>query len=695
MQYKLSGLNCPSCALKIEDKLKKELDPKASVNINTNTLTLEFGSKEEAASIIKTIEPHVEILPKDGSNIHDKQGEHVKSKFFSSTQLLILSAAFFGFGFFYKPLFLVSYLLTGYNVLSSAFLGIVRKDFLDEKFLMSIATIGAIAVNEWAEAAAVMVLYNLGEFLEDLASEKTKRSVTDLMELSPTIVNLIVDGESEIVERKPEDIQIDSLILVKPGERIPLDGVITDGYGTLDTKALTGESIPQTVKPGDLVMSGSINLNSPLKIKVTKLYTDSTIARMLRLLEDASGKKAKSERFITRFARYYTPIVVAVAILLFIVPPIFNMGTFAQWGYRSLVLLVVSCPCALVISVPLSYFSGIGRASQLGILVKSGEVFDKLAEIEATVWDKTGTLTNAEFEVVNTNSVKSISTEELTTLAASLEQFSNHPLAKAIVQKANELSLVLFEVTELKEIPGFGMEGVIGEDKIIVGSLNFINSYLHKDTLELSSDLASIAVLKITKDDRKHLLGYFELADTLKPSSKETIRTLKNKGLDTIVLTGDRKESAIATLKDLDLDDIKSELLPEDKLSYVEALSSGDYGKGKKVLFVGDGINDAPVIASSYVGVSMGGIGSDAAIEASDVVLMKDEPKKVPLLIDLSHLVRQKVVTNIILTLTIKFLVIGLSIFGYASMWHAVVADVGVTILAIANAASIFREYNS
>lgn len=678
MQYEVCGLNCPSCAEKIEKQLKQNIDPEASVNITTRTITLTKGSVEEATKIIQKIEPNATIAPK--TNMQAKTHNHEHSQ--SNLKILLLSILLFGLGFIYKPFFLLGYILSGYPVLLSAFQGIIRKDFLDEKFLMSIATIGAVAVGEWAEAAAVMILYSLGEHLEELASEKTRTAVTSLIELTPESVRVLSNGES--ILKDPSEVEIGDLILVRAGERIPLDGIIVNGSSTLDTSALTGESLPKEVTVDETVQSGVINLSSPLTIQVKAKYENSTVARMLKLIEEASEKKASSERFITRFARYYTPFVVLGALLIALLPPLFGAGSFSEWGYRALVLLVVSCPCALVISVPLAYFSGIGRASQLGILVKGGEVFDKISHIDTTVWDKTGTLTSGEFEVVNIKCYSDLSENDLLQIAFSLEEHSNHPLAQAIVKKANELNLKPLDIEELKEIAGYGLEGVIDNKTFYVGSVKYMESLGF--TIEEEHSHAFVAVATDNE-----LLGAFELLDKLKPSSTKAISKLKDRGLKTVVLTGDRSMAAKKALQELPLDDLQAELLPEDKLAYVNRLVE----TGKTPLFVGDGINDAPVLASSFVGVAMGGIGSDAAIEASDVVLVTDEPVKVPLLFNLADAVRQKVITNITLTLAVKFTVIGLSIFGLASMWQAVIADVGVTIVAILNAASLFRQVNN
>ncbi|HHY20087.1 MAG TPA: cadmium-translocating P-type ATPase [Firmicutes bacterium] len=678
MQYEVCGLNCPSCAEKIEKQLKQNIDPEASVNITTRTITLTKGSVEEATKIIQKIEPNATIAPK--TNMQAKTHNHEHSQ--SNLKILLLSILLFGLGFIYKPFFLLGYILSGYPVLLSAFQGIIRKDFLDEKFLMSIATIGAVAVGEWAEAAAVMILYSLGEHLEELASENTRTAVTSLIELTPESVRVLSNGES--ILKDPSEVEIGDLILVRAGERIPLDGIIVNGSSTLDTSALTGESLPKEVTVDETVQSGVINLSSPLTIQVKAKYENSTVARMLKLIEEASEKKASSERFITRFARYYTPFVVLGALLIALLPPLFGAGSFSEWGYRALVLLVVSCPCALVISVPLAYFSGIGRASQLGILVKGGEVFDKISHIDTTVWDKTGTLTSGEFEVVNIKCYSDLSENDLLQIAFSLEEHSNHPLAQAIVKKANELNLKPLDIEELKEIAGYGLEGVIDNKTFYVGSVKYMESLGF--TIEEEHSHAFVAVATDNE-----LLGAFELLDKLKPSSTKAISKLKDRGLKTVVLTGDRSMAAKKALQELPLDDLQAELLPEDKLAYVNRLVE----TGKTPLFVGDGINDAPVLASSFVGVAMGGIGSDAAIEASDVVLVTDEPVKVPLLFNLADAVRQKVITNITLTLAVKFTVIGLSIFGLASMWQAVIADVGVTIVAILNAASLFRQVNN
>lgn len=671
MKYDINGLNCPACATKIENILKLELDPQAVIDMNTKTLTLSKDTLPSATKIIQSIEPNVTITPQTIT----RKRHYLNASNYS----LVAAVISFGLGFLVKPFFLLGFILAGYPVLFSAFRGLVQHDFLDEKFLMSLATIAAIAVGEWAEAAAVMVLYSIGELFEELASDKTKKSVTSLLELTPKKVRVLNANTEEI--KSPGEVLLGDLILVKPGERIPLDGVILEGTSLIDTSALTGESLPKTIQKGEAVMSGTINQTSPLIIQVTALERDSTVSRMLKLLEEASLKKAPAEKFITRFARYYTPIVVIGALIVFLLFPLLGFGSFYAWGYRALVLLIVSCPCALVISVPLAYFSGLGKASQLGILVKGGEVFDNLNQLDAAIWDKTGTLTSGEFAVVNVKPMANQPRDELLRLAASLELYSNHPLAQAVVKEARNSPL--YQVTNLTELPGFGLEGFIEDQKISVGSLNYIRSLGY----DLNEDFSNTAIAVVF--DNK-LLGVIELADKLKPTSKQALLDLKNMGLKTIVLTGDQKQSALDALKELSLDDIKAELLPEDKLNYVNEFLK----QGQRALFVGDGINDAPVLVTSNVGIAMGGIGSDAAINASDVVLITDDPSKVPLLLQLSKAVRKKVISNIALTLSVKFAVIILSLLGYASMWQAVIADVGVTIIAILNAASLFKKLN-
>lgn len=671
MKYDINGLNCPACATKIENILKLELDPQAVIDMNTKTLTLSKDTLPSATKIIQSIEPNVTITPQTIT----RKRHYLNASNYS----LVAAVISFGLGFLVKPFFLLGFILAGYPVLFSAFRGLVQHDFLDEKFLMSLATIAAIAVGEWAEAAAVMVLYSIGELFEELASDKTKKSVTSLLELTPKKVRVLNANTEEI--KSPGEVLLGDLILVKPGERIPLDGVILEGTSLIDTSALTGESLPRTIQKGEAVMSGTINQTSPLIIQVTALERDSTVSRMLKLLEEASLKKAPAEKFITRFARYYTPIVVIGALIVFLLFPLLGFGSFYAWGYRALVLLIVSCPCALVISVPLAYFSGLGKASQLGILVKGGEVFDNLNQLDAAIWDKTGTLTSGEFAVVNVKPMANQPRDELLRLAASLELYSNHPLAQAVVKEAGNSPL--YQVTNLTELPGFGLEGFIEDQKISVGSLNYIRSLGY----DLNEDFSNTAIAVVF--DNK-LLGVIELADKLKPTSKQALLDLKNMGLKTIVLTGDQKQSALDALKELSLDDIKAELLPEDKLNYVNEFLK----QGQRALFVGDGINDAPVLVTSNVGIAMGGIGSDAAINASDVVLITDDPSKVPLLLQLSKAVRKKVISNIALTLSVKFAVIILSLLGYASMWQAVIADVGVTIIAILNAASLFKKLN-
>jgi len=690
VQLKLEGLSCPACASKIEAKIQ-EMDPQAVVSFNTGTMTVEDKFIDSAKRIVREIEPHVRVVPLEQGTDDHRQAEDTHAHEHAHSNLnqkltLAAAAVFFALGFVYKPFFLIGFIIPGFPVIRSAALRILRKDFLDEKFLMSIATIGAVAIGEWAEAAAVMILYALGGYFEDLATEKTRRSVKGLLDLTPDRA-VVVEGTSTTV-KNPEDVKVGEVILVKPGERVPIDGIIVEGATSLNTSALTGESLPKAAEPGDFVMSGVINISSPIKLKVENTYSDSTVAKMLRLLDGAANSKAPAERFISRFARVYTPIVVLISALTAFVPPLLGLGSFSTWGYRALVLLVVSCPCALVISVPLSYFSGMGRASQLGLLVKSGEVLDRLKDVDTAVWDKTGTLTSGDFEVVAVRPENGVNEAELLALAASVEQYFTHPLAAAITKKAKEGGIKLMEAQDLEEIPGKGVTGTVSGQKVFAGSLGYLRSMFPQ--LSLDNQTSATAVGVVTAGSSPELLGILELTDALKPSTKSAISSLKNLGLANIVLTGDRKSSADSALTGLDLDAVEAELLPEDKLKYVDMLK-----QTKKPMFIGDGVNDVPVLASAYVGVAMGGIGSDAAIEVSDVILVTDEPKKVPLLIKLARAVQGKVAVNIGLALGIKLLVIALSIFGLSGMWQAIVADVGVTLVAILNAASLFTKFKN
>ena len=582
-------------------------------------------------------------------------------------------------------IFIVSYIIVGFEILRKAVRNIFRGKVFDENFLMSIATLGAFAIGEFPEAVAVMLFYQVGELFQDYAIDKSRKSIASLMDIRPDYANIIRDGKEEKVD--PSEVRIGDTTIIKPGEKVPLDGVVVDGKTTLDTKALTGESVPRGVEVGDQVLSGCINLNGVIKVKVTKEYGESTVSKILDLVENASSKKAKSENFITKFAAYYTPIVVIIAIILAIVPPLIIEGAnFQDWLYRALSFLVVSCPCALVISIPLSFFGGIGGASKMGVLVKGSNYLEALSNAEIMVFDKTGTLTEGVFEVQNVESI-GISKEELLKIAAYAEYYSNHLISKSI-KKAYNKEIDEKEIIDSKEISGKGIEAKIGNQDVLAGNEKLMN----EKGIEYTKCTHVGSVVYVAIDGK--YVGHIVIADKIKEDAKRTIEELrKNNIKETVMLTGDRKNIGEAVAKELGIDKVYAELLPDGKVEKVEELLKTKLPKGK-LAFVGDGINDAPVLAMADIGIAMGGLGADSAIEAADIVIMTDQPSKIISAIKLSKKTMRIVRENIIFAIAIKILVLVLTAVGLSSMWQAVFADVGVSIIAILNALRALRVKN-
>lgn len=574
-------------------------------------------------------------------------------------------------------IYIISYLIVGLDVLIEAIKNIFKGEVFDENFLMTIATIGAFAIGEYPEAVAVMLFYQVGEMFQSYAVDKSRKSIASLMDIRPDFANIKKNGSIEKVS--PDKISIGDIIIVKPGEKVPLDGTIVDGNSMLDTSALTGESVPREVNIGDEVLSGSINQNGLIEIKVTKNFGESTVSKILDLVENASSKKSKSENFISKFAKYYTPIVVVIAVLLAIIPPIiFKETEFIQWLYRALTFLVVSCPCALVISIPLGFFGGIGGASKLGVLVKGSNYLEALSKTEVVVFDKTGTLTEGVFEVKKVNSVD-ITKEDLIKYAAYAESFSNHPIANSL-KKAYGKDIDNKKISETHELSGLGVNAVVDGKEVFVGN----EKLMQEKNIEYikCNEIGTILYVAINNQFK----GTIIISDKIKADAKKAIEKLKKNNVKKIVmLTGDKKAVGESVAKELGLDEVYTELLPNNKVEKVEELMKSKSKKGK-LAFVGDGINDAPVLAISDIGIAMGGLGSDAAIEAADVVLMTDEPSKVVDAIKISKKTLKIVKQNIIFAIVVKILVLILSAIGLSNMWQAVFADVGVSVLAILNA---------
>ena len=579
-------------------------------------------------------------------------------------------------------IFVISYLIVGFEILKKAIRNIVRGKVFDENFLMSVATIGAFAIGEYPEAVAVMLFYQIGELFQSYAVDKSRKSIASLMDIRPDYANVYREGNIETVN--PEEVKIGETIVIKPGEKIPLDGKIIEGKTTLDTKALTGESLPREVSEGDEVLSGCINLNGMIKIEVTKEFGESTVSKILDLVENASSKKSKSENFITKFAKYYTPTVVIIALILAIVPPLVIQGaTFSDWIYRALSFLVVSCPCALVISIPLSFFGGIGGASKRGILIKGSNYLEALSNTEIAVFDKTGTLTKGVFEVQEVKPVD-ISNEELLKIAAYAENYSNHPISKSIKQAYNK-PIDENEIINSEELSGLGIVAKIGEKNVLVGNEKLMQE--KQIEFEKCNKIGTIIYIAINGK----YTGYILIADKIKEDAKQTIEELKKNDIkQTIMLTGDKKEVGESVAKEVGIDKVYTELLPTDKVQKVEELLKTKSPKGKLV-FVGDGINDAPVLTLADIGIAMGGLGADSAIEAADIVIMTDEPSKIIKAIKLSKKTMRIVKENIVFAIFIKILVLVLTAFGLSTMWEAVFADVGVSIIAIINALRVLK----
>ena len=586
--------------------------------------------------------------------------------------------------------YLIPYLIIGYDILKKAFLGIIHGEVFDENFLMAIATIGAMVLGEYKEASAVMLFYQVGELFQSYAVGKSRKNITALMDIRPDYANIEKDGKLEQVD--PDDVQIGTVIVVQPGEKVPIDGKVVEGASSLNTSALTGESVPREVHVGDEIISGCVNLNGLIKIETTKEFGESTVSKILDLVENSSMKKSRSENFITRFAKYYTPAVCIAALALAVLPPLVNIimgnpAAWSKWIIRALTTLVISCPCALVISIPLSFFGGIGGASAKGILVKGSNYLEALSYTKYVVCDKTGTLTKGVFQVTEIHPVSGMSEADLLEKAALVESYSNHPISKSL-KEAYGREIDNNRVTDAKEISGHGVSAVVDGHEVAAGNVKLMK----KMNIEAAVPSSVGTEIHVAVDGR--YAGYILISDVVKPNAKEAISGLKAAGVEKVVmLTGDARKVADAVGRELGVDEVRSELLPGDKVDEVEKLIAAK-GEKEKLAFVGDGINDAPVLSRADIGIAMGALGSDAAIEAADIVLMDDDPAKIATAMKISKKTLRIVHQNIVFALAIKFACLALGAVGFVNMWWAIFADVGVMILAVLNAtrALSFKE---
>ena len=722
----IEGLDCPNCAAKIERKLNTLQKIKAAtVDFLGKRVIVESEdfSQDELAKFIQTevdkIEDGVKISTKrlhshghthhhshSHSRVHSHSHTHGEGDTDKIKKKLLIGGIIFVLGIFIPKtlfipkfaVFLVSYFIIGGDVLVSAVKNILRGQVFDENFLMSIATIGAFAIGEYPEGVAVMLFYQLGELFQGIAVNNSRKSIIALMDIRPDYANLKTD--TEIKKVNPDEIKVADIIVVKPGEKVPLDGKIITGNSTFDTSALTGESLPREAKTGDIVLSGFINKTGLVEIEVTKVFSESTVSKILDLVENSSSKKSKTENFITKFAKYYTPIVVITALIMAIFPPLLIPNTtFTDWIYRALIFLVVSCPCALIISIPLGFFGGIGGASKHGILVKGANYLEALNDVESIVMDKTGTLTKGVFKVTEINVENNVKINDfennktdltqplLLKYAAHIEKFSNHPIAQSIVSEYENSIAKTDEsiVKDFKEISGFGIKANINNHQILAGNSKLMNS--ENIRFDKKENLGTVVYITFNRQ----YIGNILISDEIKEDSPKAIRGMKANGIKEIVmLTGDNNAIGKNIAEKLEIDKVFAELLPNEKVEKLEEIYKTKSEKGK-VVFVGDGINDAPVLARADIGIAMGGVGSDAAIEAADVVIMNDEPSKIVTAMKIAKKTKTIVWQNIALAFAVKLIVLVLGLFGDATMWEAVFADVGVALLAVLNATRVLK----
>ena len=704
-KYLLKGLDCPNCSAKIEKEVG-ELEGVAlsEVNLMKQTLTVSMDHNKAASmldmvtTIVHSHEPDVEVSEqkadtsvapdkKEKTPVYSDDDKKLTIRLISGAVIYAVGMGLTLFGHVSLPVelgvLIVAYIILGWDVVWQAVKNITRGQIFDEHFLMSLSTIGAFAIGEYPEAVAVMLFYQVGEFFQSLAVKRSRKSISDLMDIRPDSATVRRNGELVVVA--PETVSIGELIVVKPGEKIPLDGIVTEGESMLDTRALTGESVPRSIRKGEEALSGCVNQSGVLTIKVTKSFGESTVTKIIDLVENASSRKAPTENFITTFARYYTPIVVCMAAILAIIPPVILGGGWSEWLRRGFVFLIVSCPCALVISIPLTFFGGIGAASKRGVLVKGSNYLEALNKVSVVVFDKTGTLTKGVFKVVDITVEFGFTKEQVLEYAAQAESYSNHPIAKSI-QEAFGKTIDQSVLSGYEEISGHGIRVLIGGKRVLAGNSKLMDS----EKVSYAACQSAGTKVYIAVDGR--YAGCIVIADEVKDDSQNAIASLKKIGVEkTVMLTGDDEKIGKAVAEQLGLDEYYAQLLPDQKVEKLEYLDQHKT-KGSKLTFVGDGINDAPVLARADVGIAMGGLGSDAAIEAADVVLMTDEPSKLVDAIDVAKATKRIVMQNIIIALGIKSVFLILGALGIAGMWEAVFGDVGVTIIAVLNAMRILKK---
>ena len=703
--YLLKGLDCPNCSAKIEKEVG-ELDgvTSSTVNLMNQTLTVQAGTSV-AASLLDTVttivhshEPDVEVSEKQLEATapvkKDEKAAVYNDEDKKRTIRLAVGAVVYAIGMaltvFAKlptlaelAFLIVAYVILGWDVVWQAVKNITRGQVFDEHFLMSVSTIGAFAIGEYPEAVAVMLFYQVGEFFQSLAVKRSRKSISDLMDIRPDSATVKRNGVLQVVS--PESVAVGEIIVVKPGEKIPLDGIVVDGESMLDTKALTGESVPRSIRKGDEALSGCINQSGLLTLKVTKSFGESTVSKIIDLVENASARKAPTENFITTFARYYTPVVVGMAAVLAIIPPLVLGGGWSEWLRRGFVFLIVSCPCALVISISLTFFGGIGAASKRGVLVKGSNYLEALNKVSVVVFDKTGTLTKGVFEVANIIPAAGYQKEQVLEYAAQAESYSNHPIAKSILATYGK-PIDQKQFSGFEEISGHGISVMVQGKKVLAGNSKLMES----EKIAYAACDAAGTKFYVAADGS--YVGCILIADEVKPDSKCAIAELKKIGVEkTVMLTGDDERIGKSVADELGLDAYYAQLLPDQKVEKLEMLDK-QKRQGSKLAFVGDGINDAPVLARADVGIAMGGLGSDAAIEAADVVLMTDEPSKLVEAIDVAKATKRIVMQNIVIALGIKSVFLVLGALGMAGMWEAVFGDVGVTIIAVLNAMRILKK---